>query len=298
MSEHAGDKTEQATPKRLEEALRKGQFPRSAEVQTVFVISAALMALRMSGPDAWDRLTLAFKGIFFNLHKTSVAEENLQGYLISGVMLIAVCAGPIVIATLTSALLAGGMQSRFNTATDALNPDWQRVNPAAGFARIFSTKAFVPTGLSVMKIGIIGGVCWSAVRNILQDPIFYTVLGPADFARFLSQTSFQLGTRVVLVLGAIAGADYGYQFWRTTRDLMMTKEELKEEVKNTEGDPHTKARQRRRRNTRTQRKMLQEVPQADVVLTNPTHLASALRYDRKTMKAPKIIAKGSRLNAL
>jgi flagellar biosynthetic protein FlhB len=96
----------------------------------------------------------------------------------------------------------------------------------------------------------------------------------------------------------IAGADYGYQYWRTNRDLMMTKEELKEEIKSTEGDPQLKARQRRRRRTKTQRQMLQEVPKADVVLTNPTHLAIALRYDRKTMKAPKIVAKGSRLNAL
>jgi flagellar biosynthesis protein FlhB len=298
MSQSAGEKTEQATPKRLEEALKKGQFPRSAEVQTVFVLGAALIALRMSGPDAWERLARAFQGIYINLHKTSLAQENLQGYLINGVLLFAVCVGPILICTMASALLAGGIQSRFNTASDALDPDWQRVNPAAGFSRIFSAKSFVPTGLSMLKLGIIGAVCWSAVRNILQDPIFSTVLGPAEIGRFLSQAAFDLGTRVILVLGAIAGADYGYQYWRTTKDLMMTKEELKEEIKNSEGDPHMKARQRRRRSTRTQRQMLQEVPKADVILTNPTHLAIALRYDRKTMKAPKIVAKGSRLNAL
>jgi flagellar biosynthetic protein FlhB len=166
-----------------------------------------------------------------------------------------------------------------------------------GFSRIFSFRSAVPTGLSMIKIAIVGAVCWSAVRNILKDPIFFTVLGPSEIARFLCDSSFQVGTRVILVLGAIAGADYGYQFWRTNRDLMMTKEELKEEIKNTEGDPQIKARRRRRR-TKSQRQMLQDVPKADVVLTNPTHLAIALRYDRKTMKAPKIVAKGSRLNAL
>jgi flagellar biosynthetic protein FlhB len=298
MAQHTGEKTEQATPKRLEEALKKGQFARSAEVQTFFVLAAALLALRMAGPDAWQRLGYVFLGIYQNLHKTSLGPENLQRYLISGVLLFAICVGPVVICTVISALLAGGIQSRFTTASDALEPDWERVNPVAGFGRIFSARAFVPTGLSVLKLGIIGSVCWSGIRNILQDPIFFTALGPTEIGRFLSQSSFQLGSRVILVLMGIAAADYGYQYWRTTRDLMMTKEELKEEIKNTEGDPQIKARQRRRRSAKSQRQMLTEVPKADVVLTNPTHLAIALRYDRKTMKAPKIVAKGSRLNAL
>ncbi|HTG43341.1 MAG TPA: EscU/YscU/HrcU family type III secretion system export apparatus switch protein [Verrucomicrobiae bacterium] len=298
MSEQAGEKTEQATPKRLEEALRKGQFAKSAEVQTVFVLTAAFIALRMAGPDAWSRLAFAFQGIFQNLHKTSLAQENLQGYLINGALLFAICTGPVVLCTAIGGLLAGGIQSRFNTASEALEPDWERVNPMAGFARIFSPKSLVPSGLSLLKLGIVGMVCWSAVRNILRDPIFFTVLGPAEIARFLSDSAFRLGIRVILVLTTIAAADYGYQYWRTNRDLMMTKEELKEEIKSTEGNPQMKARQRRRRSAKNQRQMLQEVPKADVVLTNPTHLAIALRYDRKTMKAPRIVAKGSRLNAL
>jgi flagellar biosynthesis protein FlhB len=298
MSEHAGEKTEQATPKRLEEALKKGQFARSAEVQSVFVLAASLMALSFAGPDAWHRFASVFSGIYQNLHKISLAPQNLQGYLISGALIFAICVGPVAISTLVGSLLAGGMQSRFNTASEALETDWNRVNPMAGFSRIFSPKALVPAGLSVVKLAIIAGVSWGAIRNILQDPIFFTAMGPAEIARFLSQSSFQLGGRVILVLAAVAAADYGYQFWKTNRDLMMTKEELKEEVKSSEGDPQVKARQRRRRGAKTQRQMLQEVPKADVVLTNPTHLSIALRYDRKTMKAPKIVAKGSRLNAL
>ncbi len=298
MAEHAGEKTEQATPRRLEEALKKGQFPKSAEVQTAFVLGAALAALKLSGEDLWRRLAFCFYGVYHDLHRISLAQENLQRYLINSVLFFSACVGPIVIATAAGSLLAGGIQSRFTTASDALEPNWERVNPAAGFARIFSAKSFVPSGLSFLKLSVIGGVCWTGVRNILQDPIFFTTLGPAEISRFLSDSCFSLGSRVLLVLSAIAAADYGYQYWQTARDLMMTKEELKEELKSSEGDPHIKARQRRRRTTKTQRQMLQEVPKADVVLTNPTHLAIALRYDRKTMKAPKIVAKGSRLNAL
>jgi flagellar biosynthetic protein FlhB len=244
------------------------------------------------------RLSHLLTSSILNLHKVSLSPQNLQVYAIQGALLFAACVGPLIISTVVSGLLAGGIQSRFTTASEALEPDWDRVNPMNGFQKIFSTRSLVPTGLSVLKLAIIGAVCWSALRNILQDPIFFTAMDPAQIARFLSDSSFQLGSRVVLVLAAIAGADYGYQYWRTNRDLMMTKEELKEEIKNTEGDPHIKARQRRRRRTKSQRQMLLEVPKADVIVTNPTHLAIALRYDRKTMKAPKIVAKGSRLNAL
>src|SRR6478735_1248646 len=100
MSQHAGEKTEQATPRRVEEALKKGQFARSAEVQTVFVLGAALLGLRMAGPDTWEHLARVFQGIYGNLHRTSLAPENLQGYLISGVLLFGICVGPVVICTL------------------------------------------------------------------------------------------------------------------------------------------------------------------------------------------------------
>jgi flagellar biosynthesis protein FlhB len=298
MPEHAGEKTEQATPKRLEEALKKGQFARSPEVQTVFVLCAGMIALRMAGLEAWEKLAYALTGIFSDLGRIALVQENMQRYLINGCLLFAACVGPVAICTLIAALIAGSIQSRFNTASEALEPDWQRLNPMTGFKRIFSVQSLIPSGLSLLKLIIIGAVSWSGIRNILQDPIFFTVVGPAEIARFLSDTSFQLATRVIVVLTAIAAADYGFQYWKTNRDLMMTKEEVKEEFKNMEGDPQMKARMRRRRKSKSQREMLQQVPQADVVLVNPTHIAIALRYDRKTMKAPKIVAKGSRLNAL
>src|ERR1051325_1502196 len=123
MSERAGEKTEQATPRRLEEALKKGQFARSAEVQTVFVLGAAFLALRMAGPDAWLRLRDAFQGIFYNLDKVSISHQNLQMYFINGVLLFGACVGRLAICTIVGALLAGGIQSRFNTASEALDPD-------------------------------------------------------------------------------------------------------------------------------------------------------------------------------
>jgi flagellar biosynthetic protein FlhB len=156
----------------------------------------------------------------------------------------------------------------------------------------------MPTGVSILKLGVVAGLTYAQVKTLLADPIFYTPVAVSRFGLFIAQAATSITWRVVMCLAVIAALDYTYQFWRTSRDLMMTKEEVKEEMKNSEGNPQMKARQRRRRAAKTVRQMLQDVPKADVVVTNPTHFAIALRYDRKIMKVLKIVAKGTRLNAL
>src|SRR5262249_106101 len=173
---------------------------------------------------------------------------------------------------------------------------WERINPMDGFKRLFSMRSTVPTLVAVTKLVAIILLTYSQIRAVLDDPIFSTPISAARIASFLADTSFGIVLRGIFALMVIAAADYGYQYWRTGRDLMMTKDEVKDEAKSNEGDPLIKARRRRLR--KSQRKMFQDVPKADVVVTNPTHLAIALRYDRKAMRAPKIVAKGSRLNAL
>lgn len=298
MSEQAGEKTEQATPRRLEEAIKHGQFARSAEVQTLFVLVAGFAALKTFGPDLWQRLAAAQLAVLSHLHEVPLTNDAMQGYAISAALAFGLCVGPVTIATLVGGLLAGGIQNRFQTASEALSPNWDRLNPVAGFKRICSPRALMPGGLGILKLAVLAGFSWSQVRALLEDPIFYTAVDVARIAGFLADVAFGIGSRIVLALFVLASLDYAWQFWRNQRDLMMTKEEVKEEMKNSEGDPHMKARQRRRRTAKTQRQMLQEVPKADVIVTNPTHIAVALRYDRKTMKAPKVIAKGTRLNAL
>ena len=296
MSEHTGEKTEQPTPRRLEDALRRGQIARSAEVQTVFVLLGGLAALSFAGHETWRTLAGATVAMLGHLHDTSISNGSLQGYAVSGVLFVIKCAGPIVLATCLAGLLAGAIQNRFNTASDALAPNWNRVNPIEGFKRIFSMNTLVPTATALTKLGFIILLTYSEVRSILNDPIFTTSVSVGRLAEFLATTWIRIIFRICLVLLVIAAADYGYQWWKTHRELMMTREELKEEMKSNEGNQQIKAARRRRRAV-SKAKMLAEVPKADVVVTNPTHIAIALRYDRKTMRAPKVIAKGIRLNA-
>jgi flagellar biosynthetic protein FlhB len=296
MSEQLGEKTEQPTPRRQEDALKKGQIARSAEVQTAFVLLGGLTALMFTGQETWGYLVQATVTSLSHLHDTAITANAMQGYMLLGTLVVFKCAGPVVIGTALCGLLAGAIQNRFNTASEALTPNWDRLNPVEGFKRIFSIRSAVPTLTSIVKMTVIIALTYNEIRNVLNDPIFATSVSVSRMAAFLAETSLRIFLRVSLALLVVAAADYGYQWWRTKQDLMMTKDELKEEMKNSEGGQQVKAARRRRRSVK-KAKQLADVVTADVVVTNPTHIAVALRYDRKRMRAPKIVAKGIRLNA-
>jgi flagellar biosynthesis protein FlhB len=296
MPEQTGEKTEQPTPRRMEEALKKGQIARSSEVQTVFVLMGALAALAFAGREIWQQFVSVTVLTLGHLHDTTITTSSLQGYGVSGVFVLLKCVGPVILATVLGGLVAGGIQNRFNTASEVLTPDWTRVSPVEGFKRLFSGRMMVPTLIGAVKFIFVLAVTYSQIRSVLNDPIFTSAVSTYRLAEFLGQTCMRIFLRVCLGLFVIAVADYGYQFWRNQRDLMMTKQELKDELKNSEVNQRMKTARRKRR-AMTKARSLAEVPKADVVVTNPTHIAIALRYDRRTMRAPKVVAKGIRLNA-
>jgi len=298
MADESGEKTEQATAKKLEQAHNKGQFARSAEVQTAFVLMAALTALALSGGEMWRIMANTQVAVLGHLHDTPLTVNAMQGYAANAAMVFGHCVWPVLAATMTAGLLAGGIQTRFRVSPEALGLNWERLNPVEGIKRVFSMRAAVPTLISTVKLSIIIGLTYNVVKGVMADPIFHSSVDTARIARFMAESSLKIITRVAMALMFLATADYAYQFRRTSQDLMMTKQEVKDESKSTEGNPQVKARQRRKRNANTKRKMLAEVPKADVVVVNPTHIAVALRYDRKSMGAPRIVAKGTRLNAL
>src|SRR5262249_35543639 len=145
MAEQTGEKTEQPTPKRLEEAIKHGQFPRSAEVQTVMVLAAGLFVLKFMGADTWRHLVFAQTSVLGHLHEIPLTFDVMQNYAMRAALVVAACVTPVVVATAIGGLLAGGIQNRFQTASEALTVNWDRLNPLQGFKRVFSTRSFVPT---------------------------------------------------------------------------------------------------------------------------------------------------------
>jgi flagellar biosynthetic protein FlhB len=298
MSESVGEKTEQPTARHLEEAFNKGQIARSPEVQTAFVLMAGLMSLKFAGAESWRLMGRTFVDTFSHLHDTPLSLNAMQGYAVNGAMLLGHCVWPMLAATAMGGLLAGGIQTRFRTTPEALTVNWAKLNPLEGFKRVFSRNAAVGTGLGIIKLTVVISLSYGVIKQILADPIFHSSVDLARIAGFMADSAFKIVVQACMALAVLAAVDYGYKFWQTSQDLKMTKQEVKEESKNTEGNPQIKAQLRRRRQAMSKRKMLAEVPKADVIVTNPTHIAVALRYDKKTMKAPVIVAKGTRLNAL
>jgi flagellar biosynthetic protein FlhB len=298
MSEESGEKTEQPTAKKLEEAIKHGQIARSPEVQTVFVILAGMTAIRSYGMEMWDHFTFVFTAVLGHLHEIDLGFDALPDLALKSSLMIVTCVAPVVAATAGAGLLAGVLQNRFQTASEALTPNWARLNPVSGFGRIFSAKAAVPALISLLKLGVIGMFSWSQVRAVLDDPIFHTAVDTKRVATFLADTAHGIAVRVLMTMAVIAACDYAYQLWKTKKDLMMTKQEVKDESKQSESNPHVKGEMRKRRlKMKSFRAQLADVPKADVIVTNPTHIAIALHYDRETMKAPKIVAKARGFNA-
>jgi flagellar biosynthetic protein FlhB len=233
-----------------------------------------------------------------HLHDTPLALSAMQRYAINGALFLGHCVWPVLAATVTGGLLAGAVQTRFRTTSEALGVNWERLNPLEGFKRVFSRRAAVSTGIGIAKLSLVITLSYGVIKGVLSDPIFHSSVNVARIAAFMAESSIKLIVQVGMCLVILAAIDYAYKLWQNNQDLRMSKVELTEETKNTEGDPKVKAQMRRRRQAMSKRKRLAEVPRADVVVTNPTHLAVALRYDRKTMKAPRVVAKGARLNAL
>ena len=297
MREFAGEKTEQPTQRKLEQAAREGRYPRSVEIQTVCVLVGGMFGLIMGGAETWRQCALSLSSVLGGLHAIPVSLDGMQRYAAGGVLVFGQCVWPVVMAAMVSGLVAGAMQSRFQTASEALRTDWNRVNPLTGFKRLFAGRSLVTGSVALLKLCVVIALTWRTVREVVADPIFQSPVSVGRIGEFLVTSGFGITVRVVIALAVIAAADYGYQFWRNQRDMLMTREEVKDEAKNTEGSPQVRSRMRRLRQRWSQRRMLAEVRKADVVVTNPTHLAIALRYDTKAMKAPRIVAKGSRLNA-
>lgn len=296
MSEPQGEKTEQPSPRKLEEAQKRGQIAHSAEVQTAFVLLAMLCAIYFTGREVWQTMGRATAAMLGHLHDTPISMNSIPGQALRGTLVLLQCVAPIVLAAMAGGLLAGTVQNRFNTASEALGFHWERINMAEGAKRVCSARSAVAAGIALVKFLLVLTLAYSAVKQVVADPVFTTAVSLPRFVEFLAASALGISMRVLFAVGIIAAADYGYQFWRNNRDLMMTRQELKDEMKNTEGNPQIKAR-RRRLLGRSKRRMLADVAEADVVITNPTHLAIALRYDRQTMEAPRLVAKGIRKNA-
>ena len=285
-------KTEQPTDKKVSEAMEQGQFARSQELQIVCILGATLWVLSLTTSTMAIELHDLAVNVFSQLGRIRLQLDTVPTHLMSIVVVGGKLLGPVVGAAAIAALLAGGFQSGFQLTPKALEFKPERLNPVEGFQRIFSKATLVHAGIDLMKLLAIGFVLWTVARNLMKDPIFNSPVEPAYLGDYLQRATTAFLSRLLLALGVIAAISYSYEKYKTHNDLMMSREEIKEEHRQAEGDANSKAAMRRMARRLMQRQMLAAVPTADVVVTNPTHYAVALKYERGVDAAPVVLAKG------
>lgn len=287
--------TEEATPRKLEEARKKGDVAKSQDVASALsLLGAAGVVLVLGG---YFSRSLADQLVVFvaRPHEMMGGLDAGAGVEIATRMVWA--AAPIMAAVMAATILGGAggnlVQSGLIFTGEKLKPKWEKINPLEGFKRIFGPDGLVQFVKTLLKLIAIAAVCWWVLRPHLREFEALAAMSPAAILPMARDLAFALLAMTLAFLAVTAGADYLWQRMRFAKRMRMTKEEFKEDYKQTEGDPHVKARLRQIRMQRGRKRMIQAVPTATVVVTNPTHYSVALRYDPdKGDGAPVCVAKG------
>lgn len=298
--ESTGERTERPSPKRLKEAREKGQVTRSQDLVAAAALLAVTAALAQTGPYGLARLAARLAEGLTRLgdHARGTATPNDVTLLMTGdLIVIALVAGPLLLTAAVVGLAGHFAQTGWVFAPQRLAPDWSRLSPAQGLARLKPSQSGLDLLKTVVTATVIGVLAYEVAAEAVTASPRLAWMAPAGAAvegwALLRRMLWQVG----FALAALAGADYGLQAWRQFQSLKMTKQEVADEARSSEGNPEIKARVRRVQREMTRGRMLTAVKTATVVVTNPTHFAVALEYRRSMATAPVVVAKGQDLMA-
>ncbi|MGB9792043.1 MAG: flagellar biosynthesis protein FlhB [Thermacetogeniaceae bacterium] len=288
----AEDRTEKATPRRREEARKRGQVARSIEINSAVILLCTFFFLKIFSPWLGAQMITFSNHIMKGLERPDFASKNLESIiLLTAVSFFEVCL-PIMGIAFVAGLFSNFLQVGVLFTGHPLTPRLDRLNPVEGFKRIFSRRGAVELTKAVIKVGIVGYIAFNIVKSNLG--VFPRLLDMSieEAVKTVGELSSAIVLRIGVLLLFLAVLDYAYQYWEYEMSIRMTKQELKEEYRQYEGDPHIKAKIRQLQRQISLHRMMQELPKADVVITNPVHYAVALKYVPSKMKAPVVVAKG------
>ncbi|MFQ5489171.1 MAG: flagellar biosynthesis protein FlhB [Phycisphaerae bacterium] len=289
----AGDKdakTEAPTPRRRSEARSTGQVAKSQELSAAVLLLGGLLALRFLGPGIFARMLSIFRTAL--AHEGATDSHQLVPLALAAGKEIFHMVAPFMGILLVVTLMVLYAQVGLLLTLKPLTPDLKKLNPITGVARMFSPRSLVTLVQNLFKLVLVGGVAYLLIRSIADKIVHSVGLDYLSIAGLAAHLTFQLGVTLAVVLVLLALLDLAYQRYRHEQDLKMTKEEVKDELRSMEGDPVVKRRRRQVQMQLAMQRLQNVVPEADVVVSNPTHYALALKYDSQTMAAPKVVAKG------
>ena len=285
-------KTEQASEKKLQDAIDRGQFAKSPELSLLFLLLATFGALAFTLESSARLIADYSISIFTHFSTTEITRDTIAVQLSELLTTIGKAVAPVLVGAVGAGLFTSGVQSGFRLTPEAFSVNFERLDPAAGFARIFSKDVLLRTGIDCLKMIAIGGVLYLGARALMADPLFSVPVEAAYLGQFLSHATVVFIGRMILALTVVVAISYSYERFKTSKELMMTRQEVKDERRNSDGNVFTKMAMRRMARRLMQKQMLSAVAMADVVITNPTHYAVALKYERTKDRAPVVLAKG------
>jgi len=291
------EKTETATPHRREEARKKGQVARSTELNSFAVLFFGTIFLLFAAPALAHDLASVMREMFTQMYAGPISSADAVHRIMQLGFRVLLMLAPLFLATVAIAITVSGAQAGFRFSPEAMQPKFEKLDLAKGFKRLFSKRSMVELLRDILKLTLIGTVAYFAVHAEREG---FMSLADADMSAILAFTgwaTFRVGIKIILALMILAIGDFAFQKYDFEKSIRMTKHEVKEELKQHEGSPQMRSRIRQVQRELARMRMTREVPKADVVITNPTSLAVALKYDPETMSAPVVIAKGARLLA-
>ncbi len=284
-------KTERATPKKRSDERRKGNVFLSKDAVSVATLFAGIVMLRVLFPKMVETIGAFFRTII-SLTRTDTGGTVQNGLFLQCVMLVAKLVLPILLVTLAAAVAATFAQTRMLVTAYPLRPKFSRINPLQGFKRLFSLKSLIEALKNMLKIIILLVLIYGSVKDMMDISARFLHANLTGSCKYLLEQLFSMFLKVGLAFVVVAAADYFYQRWDYERQMKMTKEEVKEEYKQTEGDPKVKSKIKEIQRKMAMQRMMQQVPQSDVIIRNPTHVAVALRYHAGEDDAPVVLAMG------
>ncbi|MEW6386690.1 MAG: flagellar biosynthesis protein FlhB [Thermodesulfobacteriota bacterium] len=298
MAEDYQDKTEKPTPKRRAEARKKGQIPRSRDLSAAVVLLTGFVILALYSPNLTRKSMELFRASLAGLGAGLVTTTNIPFFYWHFSSTLASFLAPVMLGLVVVSVLVNYAQGGWVLSTEMITPKLERLQFLSGFKRLFSPNSLVMLVKNLAKVVLIGWVVYLILKGEILALLPLLYQDPGQILIYLGSTGLRVAIWIIVALVAIGALDYVYQRWRMEKSLKMTKQEVKDEFRQTEGDPKVKARIKSIMRDMAAKRMMAQVPKADVVVTNPTRLAIALRYDNATMMAPEVVAKGRGFVAL
>jgi flagellar biosynthesis protein FlhB len=288
----AGEKTEKATPKKKQDTRKKGQVAKSQDVNTALVLLVVFGVLSFTGEYLLDGLMSIITFTFNDFTNITLSVNYMQALFLDIVKEAALLLSPILVAALVGGLIANYMQVGVLFSPEAIKFKLEKINPIAGFKRMFSLRSIVELLKSLLKITVIGIVVFSVLWGKMDEILILSHKSIGAIAVTIAKLTVQMGLYASVALLVLSLMDYMYQRYDYEKNIRMSKQDIKDEYKNMEGDPLIKSKIKQKQREMAMHRMMQDVPTADVVITNPTHYAICLKYDEEKYDAPYVVAKG------